>query len=360
MLTDLLVVGAGLTGATIARLALDAGISISVVERKSHIGGNLKDWVHPESGERIHGHGPHFFRTSAEPIWRFVNRFSEFDRFEATVSSRVNGSLIPWPLSENWLLQNYGPTIPRFSNPTNFEESCLNRLPEAAYRDMIAPYVAKQWGVDPSTLDAELGRRIEIRPGDGDPRLKTSKWQGLPQQGYDPLIQTMLAGCPITVAIDGTQKRGRKLTVFTGAIDEFFGFSLGRLRYRSMFREHFWAPHDFKHYSTTCLACPQLRDGPHVRDTEWPISSGSLITRETPYSPTDTADLEYPFPSIEDKALHSAYLTLAEKECPDVIFAGRLGRFQYLDMDQAIASAFAIFEKQIKPRLAGLDVPSAA
>lgn len=342
---DLLIIGAGLTGATIARLATDAGFSVEMIERRSVIGGNIRDELHP-SGVYVGLYGPHYFRTNSDAIWAFARRFSEFRPFAAEVNSLIRGEYYRWPIQKS-LLGNFTPKI---GFAKNFEEACLQMMPREVYEDFVKGYTEKQWGVPATELDAELARRFEIRE-DSNRQLTKHKYQGLPAKGYSIWIEKILEGIPVTFGEDFSKAFSAKLVIYTGSIDEFYGFGFGKLRYRAQNRV-FW---DSNYIHPTCQTNYANPDEPAIRDIQWGsmwgITDGNLpITTEVPFSPQDPNNYEYPFPSKEDQLLYKTYEKWS-KNLSNVIFAGRLGEYRYLDMDQAIARAMHKFETQIKPRL---------
>jgi UDP-galactopyranose mutase len=359
---DLLVVGAGLTGATMARLAADAGYRVLVLERREAVGGNVRDALHP-SGIRYGLYGPHYFRTSSPRIWEFVNRFATFRPFAAAVKTMVAGHLEDWPITTEYLERRFGPRwqqlVPIYRSTeitSSFEIACRAAMPQRAYDDFVRDYTAKQWGIDPQALDAGLAGRFEVREGP-DRRLKQSRWQGVPVDGYAALVERMLDGIAVHCGVDHLRHREffgpRPLTVFTGAIDEFFWFEFGRLRYRAQQREHSWMRGPLV-YPTVQTNIPNPAV-PWVRVIEWrhmmpEIGEGTLMTNEYPYSPSDPDGYEYPFPSAGDRAVYQRYRKRADA-MPGVIFAGRLGEYRYLDMDQAIARAMSLFARKVQPRL---------
>jgi UDP-galactopyranose mutase len=236
MIADYLVVGSGLTGATIARTLVDHGHDVVVVERRSHLGGNVHDHFH-ESGIRIHTYGPHYFRTSADAIWNFVGRFAEFYPFEAVLMSEVDGRLEHWPIQDEYIMRRVGADWrPAHSgSAANFEEASLAMMPSLVYEKFVKGYTAKQWGVDPCHLAAGLAGRFDVRR-DGETRLKASRYQGIPRGGYGVFMQRMLDGIRVLTAVDYLRNRdqfqARREIFFTGPIDEYFDFDLGRLAYR--------------------------------------------------------------------------------------------------------------------------------
>jgi UDP-galactopyranose mutase len=365
MESSLLVVGSGLTGATIARLSRDAGHSVSVLERRAVIGGNVRDERHP-SGIFLHPFGPHFFRTSSERIWQFVNRFAAFRPFAAEVKTMVDGVAEDWPVTAAYLERRYGPHwSPAFTGePRNFEEASLAMMPQLVYEKFVRGYTEKQWGVPAPSLEASLAGRFEVRMS-ADRRLKTSVHQGFPTIGYSAFMEALLAGIEVVRGVDflaqRAEFRGRRLTVFTGPIDEFFGFELGRLDYRAQRREHLWLGDVTYKHSAVATNFPDPADGAFIREIEWKrmmpaeqaaAISGTLVTREYPFSPENPDAFEYPFPSAANRRLYEGYAERASS-FPDLLICGRLGEYRYYDMDQAIARAMTLFERRVLPRLTG-------
>ncbi len=365
MESALVVVGSGLTGATIARLARDAGHSVTVVERRAAVGGNVRDERHA-SGIVLHPFGPHFFRTSSDRIWKFVNRFASFRPFAAEVKTIVDGAAEHWPVTADYLARHFGPhwTSAFNGEPRNFEEACLSMMPRLVYEKFVRGYTEKQWGVPAASLDASLAARFEVRRS-ADRCLKTSTYQGLPSSGYSAFMEALLTGIEVVRGTDYLSHRpelaGRRLTVFTGAIDEFFRFDLGRLAYRAQRRQHLWIGGvDYKH-ATVSTNFPSPADGAFIREIEWKhmmpaeeaaAIAGTLVTREYPISPEDPDQFEYPFPSAANRRLYEAYAERS-RTLPNVLICGRLGEYRYYDMDHAIARAMVLFERRVLPRLTG-------
>jgi len=358
---DYLIVGSGLTGAVIARVLFDAGREVLVLERRNHVGGNVHDHVHP-SGIPIHTYGPHYFRTNSEKLWEFANRFAKFYPYEAIVKTFVDGKYENWPIKQSYLVDTVGiDWKPEYTGnaPQNFEEACLSMMPRVIYEKFVKGYTEKQWGVPAKTLSPRLARRFEVR-NNNDPRLKTEKFQGLPEHGYTYWMQNMLKNIPIMLNVDFLTQRSlftpKKLLVFTGPIDEFFDFDLGRLLYRGQKREHTYIPN--KNYAQPCgqINNPDPHYGPHIRTLEWKHMmlpefansiSGTVLTRETPYTPNNPNNYEYPFPDQRNRRLYRRYRDRAEA-LSNLLICGRLGEYRYYDMDQAIARAFVLAQQILK------------
>jgi UDP-galactopyranose mutase len=357
LLADYVVVGSGLTGATIARLLADAGREVLVLERRSHVGGNVHDHLHP-SGIRVHTYGPHYFRTNSKEIWDFVHRFARFYPYHAVVKSRVDGRLESWPVTEEYIRQVVGVGwTPEFrGRPRNFEEACLRMMPRVVYEKFVKGYTEKQWGVPATVLSPNLAGRFEVRRN-GDERLKLHRFQGIPSGGYAFFMRRMLEGIPVILNFDYIQRRdevrARRLLIFTGPIDEFFNFDLGKLRYRAQHREHRYVPDSEYVLPVGQVNYPSLADGPQIRALEWKhmmeapeaqAARGTLVTTETPYDPSDPDHYEYPFPDESNQKLYRAYAGRAAA-MPSVLICGRLGEYRYYDMDQAIARAMTLVRR---------------
>jgi len=359
----LVVVGSGLTGATIARLARDAGHSVTVLERRVVVGGNVRDVRH-ESGIVLHPFGPHYFRTSSERIWKFVTRFASFRPFAAEIKTMVDGVAENWPVTADYVQRHCGPHwTPEFTGePGNFEQACLAMMPRLVYEKFVRGYTEKQWGVPAASLEASLAARVEVRRT-ADRRLKTSAHQGLPSIGYSAFMETLFAGIEVRCGVDFLAHRealaGRRLTVFTGAIDEYFGFDLGRLDYRAQRRRHLWLGRTEYKHATVQTNFPDPADGAFIREIEWKHTmpaeeaaaiEGTLVTQEYPVAPEHPDQYEYPFPSDANQRLYETYAERA-RAFPDLLICGRLGEYRYYDMDQAIARAMTLFERRVLPRL---------
>ncbi len=354
MLIDYLIVGSGLTGAVIARELFDHGCSVLVLERRAQIGGNVHDHYHP-SGIQTHTYGPHYFRTNDENIWRYVNKFSRFYKYEPELKSFVDGAYENWPISDRCITQLFGPDwSPSFKGvPANFEEASLAMMPEKVYMKFVKGYTEKQWGAAAKDLSPDLAGRFDIRK-DNDPRLVTHKYQGIPEEGYTSFMSNLLSDIPILLNFDYLKNRDffkpQSKLIFTGPIDEYFDYKFGHLKYRSQVRKDTYiAGVD---YIQPCgqVNNPDGNNGMHIRTLEWKHMmppeharqiKGTVLTTETPCTPASPDQYEYPFPDPHNAKLYSQYREEADK-IGDVLICGRLGEYKYFDMDQAIARAMVL------------------
>ena len=358
---DYLVVGSGLTGATIARILADHRAEVLVVDRRDHAGGNVHDFTH-ESGIRVHAYGPHYFRTRSDEVWEFVKRFASFYPYEAYIMTHISGTYEHWPIAASYIRRTVGKRwTPAFSGtPSNFEEAALSMMPWHVYELFVKEYSEKQWGVAASRLSADLCRRFDVRQDD-DPRLTPhARHQGLPVDGYAAMIRAMLAGIPTRLNVDYLSQRvlfrPRRKVIFTGAIDEFFGYRLGKLKYRGQKRISEFVPEVERYQICAQVNEPAHASGPHIRTLEWKQMMqpeladrirGTLITREIPYAPESPDHYEYPFPDEANRELYRHYSALAAQD-PGVLICGRMGEYRYYDMDHAIARAMTLAKRLIE------------
>lgn len=353
MRADYIVVGTGLTGSTIARCLSDAGRDVLLLDRRSHCGGNVYDETHALSGIRIHTYGPHYFRTNSERIWEFVNRFAAFHKFEAVLLSKLQHDYYHWPLWQSEIARLTKDRASFSGEPVNLEQACLSMMPRKIYEGFVKEYNEKQWGIACTELDKSLCSRFDVRNTD-EPRLKPEmKHQGVPADGYAAMMSNMIKGLRIELGVDYLRHKDlfqSKHLIYTGPIDEYFGCNNGRLKYRAQKRDHKYHPRANFLQSVVQVNYPQHADGQHIRSIEWKwmmpaLESlrGTVITTETPFSPTESNDYEYPFPDQANTTLYAKYASIAS-QIKNVTFCGRLGEYRYFDMDQAIARAMKIAE----------------
>jgi UDP-galactopyranose mutase len=357
---DYLVVGAGLAGSTVAeRLASQLGATVLVVDKRPHVAGNTYDPV-GEDGLRYHRYGPHIFHTNARHVVDYLSAFTRWRPYEHRVLARVGGELLPIPINRTTINKLYGleldaAGVARFlagrAEPAaridNSEQLILSRVGRELYEMFFRDYTRKQWGLDPAELDASVCGRVPTRTGDDD-RYFGDRFQAMPADGFGAMVTRMLANPRIEVvtgtdfaSIAGRASFGH--VIYTGPIDEFFGYKLGRLPYRSL--RLVFETHDTEWAQPVACVNEPSPVVAHTRTTEYKHLTGqqhrkTIVSREYP---VDDGEPYYPIPRPENRELYRRYARLAAAQ-RNVTFVGRLAEYKYFNMDQVVASALAAFD----------------
>jgi len=361
---DYLVVGAGFAGATIAeRLAGHGDKRVLICDKRPHIGGNAFDYYN-EHGILIHKYGPHIFHTNSVEVFKYLSRFTEWRPYEHRVRASVDGQMVPIPINLDTINQLYGCHFssqeleaffasvaePRKLLKTS-EDVIVNRVGRELYEKFFRNYTRKQWGLDPSELDASVTARVPVRTNRDD-RYFTDTYQSMPLHGYTRMFERMLSHPNIHILLNSDYRDIRQLVphkhlVYTGPVDEYFDYCFGKLPYRSL-RFH-WQTLDVEQ----AQAAPVINypnDHLYTRVTEFKYLSGQRHSKTTlVYEfPTAEGDPYYPIPTSANAAQYAQYQALADAT-PTVHFLGRLGTYKYYNMDQVVAQALAAYA-----RLAGV------
>jgi UDP-galactopyranose mutase len=353
---DVLVVGIGFAGATLARALADAGYRVHLVDRRSHIAGNAYDTIDAH-GIIVHPYGPHIFHTNSDRIFEFLSRFTKWRRYAHRVVSKVGDQLLPFPINRSTINRLYGldldedgvaaflarVQVPK-STVINSEDVVLASVGHDLCDKFYRGYTRKHWGLDLSDLSAGVAARIPVRTNDDD-RYFTDTHQCMPEQGYTALFRCMLDHPQISydVGIDfadvGNEYRYRHL-VYTGRIDAYFDFLYGALPYRSLAFEHEHFANVRRVQDVATINYPN--DRAYTRVTEFKHLTGQEHTGTSVVREYPQADGEpfYPIPRIDNEVLFKRYQSRAEK-CPDVTFVGRLAQYRYYNMDQVVGAALA-------------------
>jgi UDP-galactopyranose mutase len=342
------------------------GWHVLVVERRNHIAGNAYDCT-DEHGVLVHRYGPHVFHTNSERVWAYLSGFTRWRRYEHRVCASVEKKLLPLPINldairhllperrrravTRLLLTEYGfgATVPILklrdsSNPI------IRRLGERIFEDIYLGYTQKQWGMHPEELDPSVTARVPVRLNRDD-RYFVDRFQGVPRGGYTALVARMLGHPSIEVLVnsdfhDLPRRLQRACTVYTGPLDRFFEYDCGRLPYRTLRFE-------FRHSAATHLqgsgAITYPNQHEFTRTTEFKLITGQKVRGTTVgyeypliHEPGETEPY-YPVPNSDSRARYARYAALARRR-RKVVFCGRLGRYQYLNMDQAVGQALKCFE----------------
>ena len=354
----ILLVGAGLSGAVIGRELAEAGHDCRIIDARPHIAGNCHTERDAETGVMLHVYGPHIFHTDDEGVWDYVNRFARFLPYQNRVKTTAQGRVHSLPINLLTINQFFGTTLrpdearafieskadTSITDPQTFEEQALRFVGPELYEAFFKGYTEKQWGCSPTDLPASILKRLPVR-FNYDDNYFFHRFQGMPQDGYTAMVAAILDHPRITVEL-GTEYRPEMAAeadhvFWSGPLDGYFDYRLGRLGYRTL---------DFERFSDTgdYQGCAVMnygdRDVPYTRITEhkhfspWESHEGTVCYRE--YSraaePGDTP--YYPIRLVEEKALLEQYVDLA-RATPGVTFVGRLGTYRYLDMDVTIREA---------------------
>jgi UDP-galactopyranose mutase len=351
---DVLVVGAGFAGAVIAERLASTGREVLVIDRRDHVAGNAYD--HPDSnGILVHRFGPHLFHTNSDAVFEYLSRFTDWRAYEHRVLVSLDGKLYPLPINQDFVNGYYGLNldeagVERFlarvrehRDPVQTSEDVvLNAVGRELCDKIFRGYTRKQWNLDLSELSPSVLARIPTRTNRDD-RYFTDKHQAMPAEGYTRIFERMLNHPRIRVetGVEFTDIRRRvqpQLTVFTGCIDEYFGYRLGRLPYRSIRfeHEHLAGVERFQPVATVNYpnehAYTRITEFKHITGQQ---HAGTSIVKEFP---TDDGEPYYPVPRPANQELYRRYQELAASE-PKVIFLGRLAQYRYYNMDQAAAAA---------------------
>ena len=383
---DLVVVGSGFFGLTVAeRAATQLGKRVLVLERRPHIGGNAYSEAEPETGIEVHKYGAHLFHTSNERVWEYVNQFTDFTDYQHRVFAMHNGTAYQFPMGLGLVNQFFG----RYYSPdeakkliaeqsaeiatedaTNLEEKAISLIGRPLYEAFVRDYTAKQWQTDPKNLPAENIARLPVRYTFNN-RYFNDTYEGLPVEGYTKWLENMAADEKIDVVLDTDWFAVRDAVraaspdapvVYTGPLDRYFDYSEGKLGWRTLdFETEVVDTGDFQgtpvmNYNDAEFAYTRIHEFRHFHPERknYPKDK-TVIMRE--YSRFAEGDDEpyYPINTPDDREMLTRYRELADAETENakVIFGGRLGTYQYLDMHMAIGAALSTFDNKVSPLLGG-------
>ena len=357
---DTLVVGAGFAGCVMAeRLATQAGQRVLIVDKRRHIGGNAYD-RHDDAGILVHPYGPHIFHTDSADVFTYLSQFTAWRPYQHRVLASVEGQLLPMPINLDTINRLYGLSLSAFELDDFFakqrepvahvrtsEDVVVNRVGRDLYNKFFAGYTRKQWGLDPSELDASVTARVPTRTNRDD-RYFTDTYQAMPLHGYTRMFEKMLAHPNIQLMLncDYRSVAGAlpwKRMVYTGPIDTFFEHRFGSLPYRSLHFEHVTLP-QAQVQAVGTINHPN--DHGYTRVTEFKHLTGQqhAATSLVYEYPRSDGDPYYPVPRAENTALFRRYEAEAER-LDEVTFIGRLASYKYYNMDQVVAQALSTFKR---------------
>lgn len=361
---DYLIVGSGLFGSVFAHEAKEAGKTCLVVERRSHLGGNV--YCEEKEGIHIHKYGAHIFHTSFREVWEYVNRFVEFNHYVNSPVANYKGELYNLPFNMNTFSKLWGVVTPKEAQeriagqrlavkgePKNLEEQAISLVGTDIYQKLIKGYTEKQWGRDCRELPAFIIKRLPVRYT-FDNNYFNDRYQGIPIGGYNRLIEALLEGIEVRLGVDFNEHRGElsalaEKIVYTGAIDAYFDDSLGRLEYRGL-RFETERLEEENHQGVAVMNFTE-REIPYTRSIEhkhfeFGTQPVTYVTKEYPADWRPGEEAYYPVNDARNQELYGRYASMASKE-KKVIFGGRLAEYKYYDMDDVVLSALQTVRKEM-------------
>lgn len=373
---DYLIVGAGIFGATVAERLSNAGKKVLIIDRRPHLAGNIYSFTDEETGIEVHKYGSHIFHTDIDEVWDYITQFTEFNNYVHTVNTRHKGKLYPMPINLDTINLLYGTKMSadeaekfvaneaeegrkkyEIVEPRNFEEKGISLVGEKLYDAFLKNYTEKQWNTSATNLSAEILSRIPVRFSHDNRYFMTAKHQGIPKEGYTKMIEKMLEAANIEVRLNTDFKDIRDdlpediKIVYCGQVDELLDYELGVLPWRSLKFESektenglgeavineadsdvpYTRTHDYKYYQ--------------IHQPEIVEQKISYISREYPTDFSKGGEAYYPVNNEESRKLYDEYAKLCNKKYPNMILGGRLGAYQYWDMDKAIKNAMDLVDE---------------
>jgi UDP-galactopyranose mutase len=360
---DYLVVGAGNAGSVLAeRLARGGDKKVLLVDKRPHIGGNAYDH-YDEAGILVHRYGPHIFHTNSAEVFDYLSRFTSWRQYEHRVLASVDGHLVPMPINLDTINELFGMSLnaleveeflASLAEPVDHcrtsEDVVVGKVGRQLYEKFFRNYTRKQWGLDPSELDASVTARVPTRLNRDD-RYFTDTYQAMPLHGYTRMFERMLAHPNIKVLLNADYREVEPLVpyremIFTGPIDEYFDYRYGKLPYRSL--EFRFETRDVE-WAQPAPVVNYPNEHAYTRVTEFKYLTGQRHPKTSlVYEyPRPEGDPYYPIPRPENAALFKRYKALAD-ELPDVHFVGRLATYKYYNMDQVVAQALAVYSRLMR------------
>jgi UDP-galactopyranose mutase len=377
--TNLVVVGAGFSGLTIAhQVATKLGLKVTVLERRNHLGGNAHSIVDADTGIEAHIYGSHIFHCNSEEIWRYVNGFTPFTDYRHHVLSLHKNKIYPMPINLGTICSFFGkaftPSEARaliaeqsremtVAAAQNLEDKAIALVGRPLYEAFIRGYTAKQWQTDPRQLPADIITRLPVR-FDFNARYFSDRFEGLPSEGYFAMFRRMIDHPNIRVLLetDFFGVRGMLppdiLTIHTGPIDRYFDYRLGPLTWRTLdFAREIVAVEDYQgtsvmNYADSDVRYTRIHEFRHLYPERNYRKDKTIICREYSRLAGPQDEPYYPVNTVHDQNTYDGYRKLAQQE-KNVIFGGRLGLYRYLDMHQAIGAALKLFENRLVPHFTG-------
>ncbi|PID54037.1 MAG: UDP-galactopyranose mutase [Micrococcales bacterium] len=375
---DVLVVGSGLFGLTVAERLADRGLRVCILEKRRHLGGNAYSEPDCETGIEIHRYGAHLFHTSNDAVWQYVHRFTDFTSYQHRVFANYRGEVFPLPISLATINQFFRSAMtPDEARqwiaaeaaaitgvPRNLEEKAISLIGRSLYEAFIEGYTAKQWQTDPGELSADIIARLPVRYTYNN-RYFNDKYEGLPSDGYTAWLERMVDHPKIDIKfecdfLDDDNSLGKRAAVgqvpiiYTGPVDAYFGHELGALQWRTLdFEIDYPQTGDFQgtsvmNYSDRDVPFTRIHEFKHFHPERNYPKESTVIMREYSRFAQQSDEPYYPVNAPGDRELLREYRRRVRDE-RGVLFGGRLGTYQYLDMHMAIASALSMVKNDLEP-----------
>ena len=361
---DYLVVGSGLFGATFAHEAVKAGKSVLVLEKRDHIAGNI--YTEKVEGIDVHKYGAHIFHTSNKEVWDYVNDLVEFNNFVNSPVANFRGEMYNMPFNMNTFSKMFGVSTPAEAKariaeekqeitgePQNLEEQAISLVGRTVYTKLVKGYTEKQWGRDCKELPSFIIKRLPVRYT-YDNNYFNDRYQGIPCEGYTKLVEKLLEGCDVELNVNFLDHKDEYLAkaetcIYTGPIDEYYQYQLGKLEYRSLRFETEIL--DEENYQGVAVVNYTDREPAYTRIIEhkhfnFGTQPKTVVTREYPADWQEGMEPYYPLNNEKNGALYEQYAELAAKE--GILFGGRLAQYKYYDMDDTVEAALAMAKEVIK------------
>lgn len=353
---DLAICGTGLFGAVVANEAMKKGKKVILIDKRSHIGGNI--YTEKKDNIDIHKYGAHIFHTSDKRIWDYINSFATFNNFINSPIANYKGKLYPMPFNMNTFYAMWGTVTPEEAEkkineekseikgtPNNLEEQAISLVGRTIYETLVKGYTEKQWGRDAKELPPEIIKRLPVRLTFNN-NYFSDKYQGIPENGYTGIIEKMLSGADIVLNTNFLDekdkwKQNADLILYTGCLDAYFNYSEGKLQYRSEIFEEIKLEEE-NHQGVAVMNYTD-RETPWTRIIEHKHFTGASspvtwISREYPVDYEKTGEPFYPINDEANTAIYAKYRKLADNE-KNLVVGGRLAEYRYYDMDKTIAAA---------------------
>lgn len=364
---DYLIVGTGLYGATFAYEANKRGKKCFVLDRRNHIGGNV--YCEKINNINVHKYGAHIFHTSDKKIWDYVNSFTNFNNYINSPIANYKGEIYNLPFNMNTFSKLWGVITPEqamkkieeqkkqygVENPRNLEEQAISLVGNDIYSKLVKEYTEKQWGKDCKNLPAFIIKRLPVR-FTYDNNYFNDKYQGIPEGGYNIIIEKMLENTDVELGIDYLKNRDKynemaEKVLYTGMIDEFYQYKFGKLEWRSLKFEN-EILNEVDNYQGNAVVNYTSHNEKYTRiiehkHFEFNKCKGTVITKEYPREWKIGDEAYYPVNDDKNNDLFNKYKDLSKKE-KNVIFGGRLGNYQYYDMDKVIKAALEMVQKEFE------------